>query len=305
MNTKKTILKVTLAVLILTVPFQAMALSMPGIFQLPETERHAKEAKAYLVLDRVTGQVMLSKNQELMWPPASLTKLVTALVFLDAKISLEKATVMKKEDEVGGARIATKAGVAYKNKDLLHAALIGSANNATNALARATGLSRQEFLARMNQKAKDLGALHTSFVDPSGISEASVTTAEDFAKIVNAAFSNKTLSSVAVKSAYSFRSTNNTRYSHTIKNTNKLLTDSSLEMIGGKTGYLEESMYNFATVSRDRLGNEYIIVVLGAPTPTEQFGRTKELAMQAMAIKVFNPSAFVLGTSTFSVLVNH
>lgn len=256
------------------------------------------EAQAYIVVDDYSGQILLSKNPNMPWPPASLTKLVTALVLLDSNTSFDKTIAMEAQDEVGGARLATKAGVKYTVKDLLHASLIASDNNATHALSRAAGFSSEQFVALMNLKAKSLGALNSHFVEPTGIDPNNYTTAGDFAKIVTAAFSADYLTQIAKKPAYTFASVNNSRYKHNIKTTNKLLNDGDLSVIGGKTGYLEESLYNFATVAKDHLGNKYTIVVLGAPNPSEQFGQTKELAMKAMAIKVFGQSPQVLGTST-------
>ncbi len=244
-----------LAVLIFALPNFCYALQMPSdVNELAQSL--GLSARSYLVMDKTTGQILVSKEPDLLWPPASLAKLVTVMVALDAKPKLTKAVAMKKADEVGGARLATKSGVAYRVKDLLYATLVASANNAANALARSTGFSQAEFVEKMNQKAKALGAKNTIFFEPSGISEKNQTTVSDFSKIAKAAFENPLIAAAAATSAYSFRATNNKKYFHKLKNTNKLLGDAELADIKGKTGYLEESMHNFAAVAKDSGGNE-------------------------------------------------
>ncbi len=206
---------------------------------------------------------------------------------------------MKQQDEVGGVRIASKTGVAYRLNDIFHASLIASANNATEAVARSTGLSRAEFIDRMNQKAKSLGAEHTVFYEPTGMSPANVTTSTDYAKIVAAAFNSKTIRNIAVKPTYTLASTNNKRYRHTIKNTDKLLGDDQLTIIGGKTGFLDESRYNFAAELKDVFGNHIIIVLLGSQSSAAQFRETRELAALAGLTKSFGGTpAQVLGSSS-------
>lgn len=290
-------------------PFSASALTMAEIMpsgQVAGVVSTTGEAKAYVVIDRSSGQILLSKNADLKWPPASLTKLVTAMVFMESKTSLNKVVAMKKEDEVGGQRLVTKTGVGYRTRDLLHAALISSHNNAAHALARSTGLTNDRFVELMNNKIKSLGALNTNFLETTGMEPLNYTTALDFAKIVDAALKDPYISLITKKNTYSFTSVNNKNYRHKITSTNKLLTDSELSLVGGKTGFLEESDYNFASVVKDPLGNEFIVVVLGAKDPKTQFGQTKSLAFQATALKVFGGMQGVLGLSTTatSTLIN-
>ena len=161
-------------------------------------------ANATVVLNQITGDVLVSNNADKPWVPASLTKLVTALVVIDTKPNLNKTCNVITEDNVGGAKLAAVNGGTYKFKDLFSAMLVASANNAANALARCTGMSRGDFVAKMNEKAKQFEALHTNFVDPSGIDEHSVTTASDFAKIANAAFSTAMVRDFASQPSVSF-----------------------------------------------------------------------------------------------------
>lgn len=259
-------------------------------------------AQSFLVLDKASGRTIISKNEAQTWPTASLAKLVTALVVLEQKPNLNTSIAMQKQDEVGGARIATKAGVKYKLNDLLHASLVASANNATNALSRGSGFGRDEFVMKMNEKAKSLGTTNSQFFEPTGIDPRNTTTAEDYAKIIQAALDNPTIAAVVKKETYAFRSSNNSRYSHKIKTTNKLLADPDFSVLGGKTGYLEESMYNFAAEIKDKFGNLFVVVILGSQNPTAQFKETKELAWLGGLYTIFNPLTNILGSSTTTPL---
>jgi serine-type D-Ala-D-Ala endopeptidase (penicillin-binding protein 7) len=290
---------IAIIVAMVALPAQSLALEMPGSAKdMAQYEEFT--AKSYIVLDAKTGEQLLAKDTEQLWVPASLTKLVTALVVLDAKPNLKKSIAMAKDDEVGGARIATRAGVKYTVSDLLHASLIASANNATNALSRSIGLSKEDFVARMNAKAKELGAASTVFYEPTGIDPRNMTTASDYARITKAAFSNPSISKIAKLQKYSFRSTNNRKYSHSIKSTNKLLGDAELGSVVGKTGYLDESRYNFVAEVNDRLGNDFIVVVLGSSNSAAQFQETKKLTLMGTLAKAFfSPNnGTVLGSVT-------
>lgn len=271
-------------------------------------------AQSYVVADADTGLVLMSKNADVLWPPASLTKLVTALVVLDTNPKLTKTVAMADQDQAaggcsfGGACIKTKAGVKFTVDGLFHAALIPSANNAAFALARSTGLSMDDFVARMNQKAASLGAINTSFNEPTGMDPSNSITASDYTKIVTAAFQNSYLRKVAGLQTYYLRSANNSRYNQTIKNTDKLLADAEIAVIGAKTGYLNESKYNFASLVKYKDGQELAIVVLGEQHLASAFSETKllaSLAEDARNLALLNFSPWVLGTSSVASLVNN
>lgn len=268
-------------------PFSASALQMKDVVS-ESRDALGITAQSYVVLDKATGTVLLEKNSSAYWIPASLTKLVTVMVVLDTKPKMDAIVTMQKADEVGGARLATKAGVSYRFRDLLYATLVASANNAANALARSTGLSREEFVARMNQKAADLGAKNTYFVEPTGIDERSISTAADYVLIARAAFGNSVIATAASTKDYAFTSTNNKRYKHTLTSTNKLLGDPDLEFMGAKTGYLVESRNNFVTELKDRFANDFIIILMGSQNSSTQFKEVRQLALFGALYKAFN-----------------
>lgn len=230
---------------------------------------------ATVVMNQVTGEVVISKNAGSPWVPASLTKLVTAQVILDLNPNFKERCVVRNTDTVGGAHLYTNNGGVYYLQDLLAAMLIGSANNAANALANCTGMSREQFAQKMNDKAKSLGATTAMFFEPSGINEHNQTSALDLAKIAQAAFSTSRIREIAQKKSVYFCSVGGSKKCHTIKNTNKMFGDPGVDIIAGKTGYLDESRYNFAASSKNNQGNYLITVLLGNPTQQEAFDNTR------------------------------
>lgn len=295
-----------LACVFITAPTAASALSMPTTGN-ELAEMFGVAAPSYIVADANTGQALISKNAGQPHPPASLTKLVTALVVLDTKPKLSKTVAMSRADQIaggcgaGGVCIKAKPGVKFSVDGLFHALLLPSANNAANALARSTGLAPGEFTARMNQKAFELGALSSSFNEPTGLDPANTITASDYTKILKAAFSNAYLRKVAGLQNYYLRSANNSRYNQSIKNNDKLLGDADINVLGAKTGYINESMYNFGCLIRLAGGRELAVVVLGEDHLYTAFAETKRLvglAEVAGSLAFLNQNPMVFGTST-------
>lgn len=291
--------------------FLLLAPSVAFALQMPQSGSELAEifgisAPAYVVADAGTGEILISKNADLSWVPASLTKLVTMLVVLDTKPKLTKTVVMTQGDQTngyckaGGVCIKSKAGVKFTVDGLFHAALMLSANNAASALARSTGLSKGQFVARMNKKAKSLGARNTNFVEPTGMDPSNITTAADYSKIVTAAFSLPYLSGIANEIGYTLKSANNSKYTQEIKNGNKLLGDAEVKILGGKTGYLNESKYNFASLLKSPFQRQLAIVVLGEDHMYTAFDETKQLARLSGVANFFSffPVETVAGTST-------
>jgi len=264
------------------------SLAFADSLQMPQSANDLAEisgisAKAYVVRNADTGEMLIYKNQDMQWTPASLTKLVTALVVLDTKTKLTKSIAITNFDQTlgacgaGGDCIKAKSGVSFTVDGLFHAALLPSANNAASALARSTGMSETQFVAKMNAKAAAIGATNSHFNEPTGMDPANTITAGDYTKIVEAAFANTYLKQVAQTSSFLLKSTNNSKYNQTIKNSDKLLASSDFKTIGAKTGYLNESMYNFATVVQIPNGPKLSVVVLGEVHLYTAFAEVKQL----------------------------
>ncbi|MFA6197584.1 MAG: serine hydrolase [Patescibacteria group bacterium] len=230
------------------------------------------QSVAALVMNNLTGQVLYQKNADQERPMASLTKMMTALVFLDHNPGFNKVIAMDKSDNAIGAKLYINAGETLTVKDIFYTMLVGSANNCAKALARSTGLSREQFVAEMNKKAKEFGLTHTKFTDPSGLDTGNVTTAQDYMKLTDQALKQAEVRKATTTKAYVFK-TISTKRTHTIKNTN-LLTNSALTLISGKTGYLDEAGFCLMTRAKNKTGTEVTAVVLGSVSRTQS---TKEV----------------------------
>ncbi|NIM96536.1 MAG: D-alanyl-D-alanine endopeptidase [candidate division Zixibacteria bacterium] len=222
-------------------------------------------SEAALVLDTKKGEVLFEKNMEQKLPVASLTKLMSALVFLDTRPHLDDTLTMTVFDAdcVGTSEI--KVGETVTLRDLLHASLISSSNRATKALVRASGLPPSLFTARMNRKAKELGLENTFFCEPTGLDKENISTALDCAKLLYFAARDSAVASILGKTAYKFVSLDGGRRKHRIQSANGLLF-SSFEVKGGKTGYIRASGWCLGALLQDEDGKEVAAVILGAPS---------------------------------------
>lgn len=231
-------------------------------------------AQAGIAVDKQTGKILFAKNIHSQRSMASITKLITALVFLDLQPDLERTIKLTMEDmrQMGQSRLDLDEEVKIKN--LLYTALIASDNASTMAVVRSTGLSQQKFVEQMNQKVIDMGLSKTSLADPVGLNENNISTAFEINLILRQAFKNKLIAKILAMENYSFTSLSD-NYHH-IKSTNKLL-GSYLNIFGGKTGYTEEAGYCFTGLIKLKNKQEIITVVLGADEEENRFQDTKAI----------------------------
>lgn len=145
-----------------------------------------------MVYDQHSGETLLSKNSGLQTPIASITKLMTAVVTLDAKLSPGEriAINMQDVDRLKGTGSRLALGATHSREQLLNLALIASENRAAHALGRSYPGGIEAFVAAMNRKARQLGMSKTLYVDPTGLSSLNQSTAEDLVKLVDYAYSN-------------------------------------------------------------------------------------------------------------------
>ncbi len=236
-------------------------------------------AKAAMVIDRQTGAVLWQKNPAAVQSIASLTKLMSALVWLENNPGWETAVTVSAGDLRSGGRAYIYAGEKLLARDLFNLALIPSSNSAVMALTRATGLTGEEFVAKMNAKAVSLGMDKTKFTEPTGLSPDNVASAADLIKLAQAAFDREEISSATVRQEFTFQTLNNNR-SETVKNTDKLL-NSYLRISAGKTGSLDEAGYCLISEVVGPLGQKLLIVVLGSLSDADRFQDLKALAQWA------------------------
>ena len=242
-------------------------------------------ARAAIVVDPATDQVLFDKNADSSVPIASLSKLMTAMVFLGQNPDLSRSVVVSREDWKGAGHTQLRVGEVVELRDLLHMSLMCSDNCATRTLARESGLSPADFLAHMNRKAAELGMTHTSFVESTGLDERNVSTAADVARMLRAAAAMPLIRQISTTREYHFLSA---RRQHAIRNTDRLLYGNRYEILGGKTGFISEAGYCFATWIRTE-GREMIAVVLGAPTAATRFADTVRLVQRATTVSLTQP----------------
>lgn len=259
-----------------------------GAVLVPEKSDNFKEypaqsltANAAIVVDRASGKVLFSHNHELPWTAASLTKIMSSVIFIEQNPSWYTQASILTSDEVGGGRLRVDSGTVMTIKDIFFSAVTGSANNCAMAMMRISGRSEKDFVYLMNFRAWILGMKNTKFYEPSGMDPRNVTTVDDIALLADYAFGNGWIRRATTTFWYKFN-TISPAIAKSIKNTNDLLIyDPDLYITGGKTGYLDESQYNLVITTKHMKVThpELIVVVLGADTRQGSFDEAKSLAL--------------------------
>jgi D-alanyl-D-alanine carboxypeptidase len=232
-------------------------------------------AGSAIVYEPASQSVLFAKNIEAVRPIASLTKLMTALVFLDHNPGFEQIVEITADDIVPGGSDHLKAGDRVTVEELFYTCLIGSDNVAATALARSTGLPLASFVAQMNDRAlrQDLTATH--FEEVTGLNAGNVASAWDIARMLDYALNNSAIHQAVLLPEYAFTSAGG-KSTRRVANTNMLL-DSFLQLDGGKTGFTDEAGHCFAARAADGLGHQIIAVALGAADDTARFQEVKGL----------------------------
>jgi serine-type D-Ala-D-Ala endopeptidase (penicillin-binding protein 7) len=239
--------------------FFVLALTV-GFAQAGELARKvALRSSSALVLDAHSGEVVYNKNSDAVVPIASITKLLTAMVILDAGLDLEARVVLSREDRdrLKGTRSRLRPGVVLTRDELLLLSLMASENQAAAALGRTFPGGMGVFVAAMNEKAAMLEMMDSRFVDPTGLSKGNVSSARDLAKLVKAAHSYALIREYSTKSRASF-----TVYKRQMNfgNTNNLVRNRHWDIDLSKTGYISEA--GRCLVMHVRLASKDLIVVL-------------------------------------------
>ncbi len=245
-------------------------------------------AKSALVIDFDSGDVLFEKDSSKILPIASITKLMTALVFLERNTrEWDEEIVVLEEDlikwtnnggeEIQPAMLSIKIGDELNVKDIFYSGLIKSANNSSKILARLTPTCcGQTFPDLMNQKAKSLGMTNTYFAEPTGLSLSNKSNSEDLSKMIREVFNKEEVKEALSYQTYDIKiKRNGLSYKQRLYNTDKLL-GNFINLKGAKTGYLEESGYCLAGVS-NYLEKKLIVIILGAETDEDRFQEAKSL----------------------------
>jgi len=149
-------------------------------------------AQSVLVFDQASGQPLLAKNATMQTPIASITKLMTAILVMDAGQPLDERITITADDRdtLKGTSSRLAIGASHTRGQLLHLALIASDNRAAHALGRTTTGGLDRFVANMNRMARALRMNDTVYVEPTGLSSENRSTALDLAKLVDYAYQN-------------------------------------------------------------------------------------------------------------------
>jgi len=215
-------------------------------------ERHVAATKGGLPNIQALGAVVLddeghelyARNPDQERPIASISKLAATLVVAERGIEMDGlSTITKADIEVarGGARSRLLEGMTLSNRDLLHAALMGSDNRAIPTLGRAVKLGPTQLAAEMTAKAKALGLKHTRFHDPTGLSTENVSTPRETIALLRAVIANPILRPIVERVQYEAHPVG--RPPIVYNNTYRPAIRNNVQVLGGKTGYNDEARY--------------------------------------------------------------
>ncbi|MDP2631906.1 MAG: serine hydrolase [Candidatus Uhrbacteria bacterium] len=243
-------------------------------------------AQSALVVDAESGMILLGKHPYQVRSIGSVTKLMSALVFLEADPDMNQIVTLDPTlDLIEGGRVYLAFYDGIELEDVLAASLVGSDNTATEALMRFSGLTREEFIARMNSKAEELGMKNSTFTDPTGIDSTNMSTAWDLVKLLRAAEDVATIQKFMTTSVITVQHLSGR--SVTIENTNLLLESflntGEFDIAGGKTGYLPQAGY--VLVSSIEKGSDKIyVIVMGSESKDTRVQEAKGLASWAFKV---------------------
>ncbi len=224
-----------------------------GILQLASTKA--------LIINQNTGEVIYAKNTNAPVPIASITKLMTAMVVLDSKLSLDDDLSISIEDVdyLKGTSSRLSVGAVLTRSDMLQLALMASENRAASAIARHYPGGKYAFIKAMNVKALELGLTNTHFVDSTGLDSNNVATAEDLAKMVQAAYQYPEIRMATTSPSHEVY-IGDRAYTVNFNNTNGLVRGGEWQIGLSKTGYTSEA--GRCLVMQAKIAGEPMIIVL-------------------------------------------
>lgn len=219
------------------------------------------KSQAAMVFNTQNDHVIYDKNADRVMPIASITKLMTAMVVLDARLPQnEKITIENTDvDKLKHSTSRLPVGTSYARHELLKLSLMSSENRAAAALGRTYPGGTKAFVNAMNIKAKKIGMFNSHFVEPTGLSSGNVATARDLAKLVAASNSYSTIREFSTTSQH-FVSPGNKRGQLQYVNSNSLVRSQSWEIDVSKTGYLNEA--GRCLVMQANISGQPVVIVL-------------------------------------------
>lgn len=247
-------------------PFQQASISKPDPGKL------WLRSHAAVIIDQHTGRILYQKNANEVLPIASITKLMTAMVLVDAKLNMQEIISITRADKdtLRYSRSRLAIGAKLTRADLLKIALMASENRAASALARSFPGGKQAFIDAMNNKSKTLGMRQTYFSDSTGLITENHSTANDLTILLKAAWQYPLINHISgeAKDAVVLQRRKNKLE---FFNTNRLLRRANWDIGMSKTGYIKESgrcLVMQTTLS----GRDLFIVLLNAQGKLSSYG---------------------------------
>jgi serine-type D-Ala-D-Ala endopeptidase (penicillin-binding protein 7) len=237
-----------------------------GFAEAAEPKKTAKKSEevflrsaVVLVQDAASGETLLAKNQSAVLPIASITKLMTAVVMLDAGLNMEQRVAISDEDTdfVKGTRSRLRPGTVLTRQELLLLALMSSENRAAHSLGRTYPGGTDAFVKAMNAKAAKLGMADSRFVDPTGLSPQNVSSASDLARLVSAAHEYPLIRQYSTRESATVQALGRELG---FRNTNGLVRSAQWDIGLSKTGFINEA--GRCLVMRVKMASRDVIVVL-------------------------------------------
>lgn len=255
---------VSFAVMILV-----LLLSPGGAEVFAATKKPEISAEGAILIDADTGEILYEKNADKRYYPASITKIMTALLVIEnANFDdmVEFSSKATENLESGAVTLGLSAGDKVNVKDCLYALMLRSANDVANGLAENTGGSIEGFANMMNKRAKELGCTDSNFVNPNGLnSNSHYTTAKDMALIAKACFKNEVFKDIVATGTYTFPAVKNNPNPVLLTMGHKMIFSGDYRyykgVIGGKTGYTRKAGNTLVTGAQ-KDGVNLIVVIL-------------------------------------------
>jgi len=264
---------------------KAIRVSVLGSASVPKVRSNIA-----LIYDEQTQLPLYDKNSQAVAPIASITKLMTAMVVLDAMLPLDEEVTVETADldRLKGTRSRLQVGMTFTRNELLKLSLMASENRAASALSRSYPGGKIALVAAMNAKASELGMQDTKFMDPTGLSRGNVSTARDLIKMVAAARNYDLIRRYTTSASHSVDGWDGRELRFI--NTNPLVRNVSWDIGVSKTGYISEA--GLCLVMEAKINERTVIIVL-----LNSWGKRTRIG-DANRIKRWMESGYARGRNT-------
>ncbi|HZR25035.1 MAG TPA: serine hydrolase [Vicinamibacterales bacterium] len=237
-------------------------------------------AAAAIIYNPETNEVLWESNSQTQRSIASITKMMTATVFLENNPDTSQVVTMVHSDVFQASTTHLRLNDKVTTDDLLHLMLIASDNAAARALARVSPYGSDGFIRRMNEKAGELGLENTHYADPSGLLSDNVSSAYDMARLITHVSGDDRITSIMRMPEYTVYTKNTRPHAITFHSTDHLLGRPGIDVRAAKTGFISKAGYCLATLLRlpeAAGGQDVAVVVLGARSNAGRFLETQNL----------------------------